>query len=328
MQTSSGNLLQVSLGLLLVAAVAIGNAQAAGGAGYRTGTMVASDQGECAGVPSCLSSTLPAVVVPANDRASVRYICPPSHPNLWGWDAAQHESIHVKLVAIDQWTVTIEGMNLADTVGEFAVSLGCSTEPYAGTVVQQSRQLAPTTRLPERRPSVATMPGMGSRSTLAAASAGGSACEGVPECQPQPQARFTMKGWATTTKSYNCKAPYPYAWQIGYTQTGSPSVSAIPEISGSAPGTINILLTNWNPFQTDRVDITVGCSKHNVFGGTCGAPVSDPGCPVVSGTEHNYCSSGPVPVCFQTYQERCTPSKQLYSCTIDLLLIYCVPCPG
>ena len=154
-------------------------------------------------------------------------------------------------------------------------------------------------------------------------------CDGVPFCEAQLQPIFRMNGWASATKSYTCKKPFPFVWGFTKQQTGSPSVSAIGEISAVRPGTMNILLTNWNPFQGDLVQIDLACSKSNSFGGDCGAPVGDPQCPVIPGSEKQYCSRGPVAVCFQTYQERCEPSNQLYSCTIDVLPIpYCQPCPG
>jgi hypothetical protein len=111
-------------------------------------------------------------------------------------------------------------------------------------------------------------------------------------------------------------------------QTGSPSVSAIGAIFEVSPNTIGILFTNWNPFQTDMVSVVLGCSKNNSFGGDCGAPVDDPGCPVIAGSEKNYCSRGPVPVCFESFQERCQPSNQLYQCNVILLKTYCQACPG
>ncbi|MEO5766531.1 MAG: hypothetical protein ABIR52_14590 [Casimicrobiaceae bacterium] len=98
-------------------------------------------------------------------------------------------------------------------------------------------------------------------------------------------------------------------------------MSAIGAIFAENPGTFDVLLTNWNPFATDDVNIVVACPKRNSFtGNSCGAPQSDPGCPVVAGSSHEYCSKGPVPVCFATYQERCAPSKLLYSCTIDVIV--------
>ena len=60
----------------------------------------------------------------------------------------------------------------------------------------------------------------------------------------------------------------------------------------------------------------------------CGAVQSDPGCPTISGSQHTYCSKGPVPVCFSVYEERCEPSNQLYQCTDYIILPWCQPCPG
>jgi hypothetical protein len=139
-----------------------------------------------------------------------------------------------------------------------------------------------------------------------------------------------MGGWASTTQSYQCAKPYPYAWNFSYAQTGSPSVSAIGAIFAENPGTFDVLLTNWNPFATDDVTIVVACSTSNSFtGNSCGNPQADPGCPQVPGSSHMYCSKGPVPVCFSTYQERCQPSNLLYQCTIDVIPVpWCQPCPG
>lgn len=153
-------------------------------------------------------------------------------------------------------------------------------------------------------------------------------CENVPLCQAQSETPFQMGGWATQGHGFTCRGEYPYAWNFSYAQTGSPSVSAIGVVREVTPGTMDVLFTNWNPFQTDTVSVEVACSKSNSFGGNCGGVVSDPGCPVVPGSEKNYCSKGPVPVCFQTYQERCQPSNQLYDCTIIELIAYCQPCPG
>jgi len=258
------------------------------------------------------------------ESAAKRFACPASHPNLWGWDAAQHEHIFVQMIAVDQFTVTVEGVNASDTPGDFIVSLGCSVKPYAGSGIQKSRQLAPTAELTKRKPSRTTRGRVSQPGNLES-----SACDGVPDCQPQIQATFAMGGWASTTKSYQCKTPYPYAWNMSYSQTGSPSVSAIGAIFAENPGTFDVLLTNWNPFATDDVTIVVACSKDNSFSGnSCGAPQSDPGCPQVSGSQHQYCSKGPVPVCFAIYEERCQPSNLLYQCTIDVIVPWCQPCPG
>ena len=320
----------------LVFALAIGgiadiaSALADGTHGYRTGgAMVPSDENECAGVPNCLSATLPPTTVPARGKAQARFTCPNSHPNLWGWDSAQHEHILVEMIAVDQWTLTARGTNAIDVPGEFAVSLGCSDQPYAGgTLLQKSRQLAPTANVGQRRAARASRGNVPRRNaTLVGAS---NACDGVPECQPGTPATFSLGGWATIAPSYQCQAPYPYAWNFSYTQTGSPSVSAIGAIFEDNPGTYDLLLTNWNPFATDDVTIVVGCSKYNSFSGnSCGAPQGDPGCPQVPGSSHTYCSNQVVPVCFSVYQERCQANNLLYQCTIDVIPVpWCQPCPG
>ena len=151
----------------------------------------------------------------------------------------------------------------------------------------------------------------------------------VPFCSSEIQLSLTLQGWETRAYDATCSDPnYPYVWGITYTQTGSPSVSNLDAISAVTPGTIGILMTNWNPFQTDDVFVRLACSKNNSFGGICGGPVSDPGCPVVAGSTQNHCSSGPVPVCILTYQERCQPTNQLYQCTNTLGIAYCQQCPG
>ena len=144
----------------------------------------------------CLSATLPATSVPAKGRAEMRFACPVSHPNLWGWDAAQHEHIFVQMVDVDQWTVTIEGVNSSTVPGDFVVSLGCSDQPYAGSGIQKSRQLAPTAQLSKRKPSRTSRGHLSEPGDV-----GDSACDGVPDCQPQPQPTFAMGGWESTTKS-------------------------------------------------------------------------------------------------------------------------------
>jgi hypothetical protein len=156
----------------------------------------------------------------------------------------------------------------------------------------------------------------------------GHECDNVPLCQAQGRGSFPLDGWGTRAIDFTCAGAYPYVWSFSYSQTGSPSVSAIGVVDAVSPGTMGILFTNWNPFATDTVTVALGCSKNNSFGGDCGAPVDDPGCPVLAGSEHIYCSKGPVPVCFSTYQERCQPSNQLYACTTILLVTYCTACPG
>src|SRR5437879_5606750 len=109
----------VFVGMALAMAAAIGHANppSEDEHGYRTGTLVPSDANECAGVPNCLSATLPATSVRAKGRAEMRFACPASHPNLWGWDAGQHGPIFAHMVAVVESTVPVDGRNLPDVPG-------------------------------------------------------------------------------------------------------------------------------------------------------------------------------------------------------------------
>ena len=307
----------------LAAAAIVADARAGDLHGYRTDVLVASGKNECAGVPSCLSSTMTSVVVPARKSASERFACPDSHPNLWAWDSAQHEHVMVRLVAIDRRTATIEGVNATATAGQFMVSLGCSTEPYAGTALQQSRQLAPTEFMQPRRSSP---PARASKAVPPRADS--DICDGIKECQVQYQTWLELGGWASVAMAYTCQAPYPFARKLDYQQTGSPSISAIGVIAAVTPGTYDVLMTNWNLFQDDQVRAWLACSKVSEFGDSCGAVQRDPQCPLIAGTSHNYCSRGPIPVCFQQYEERCPANNQRYTCTIELGIEWCQACPG
>jgi hypothetical protein len=57
-----------------------------------------------------------------------------------------------------------------------------------------------------------------------------------PRLSAQTQPTFSLGGWASPTKSYACKQPYPYAWTMTWMQTGKPSVSAIGAIFAVDPG--------------------------------------------------------------------------------------------
>jgi len=308
----------------LVIAGIVGVANAADSTGYRTVTIIASDYNECRGVPSCISATSPAVTVPAAGRKAERFACPGTHPNLWAWDAAQNEHIQVNLVGADKSTATIEGLNAAKVAGVFVVSLGCSTEPYAGSGFHMSRHLAPTDGMRGRPASRILRPG-------ASQTDPDDPCVlyNIPFCQAQKQISFYLQPWATAHQIYACKgAPYVYGTYYTYSQSGSPSVSAFWDGRTNTP-TYGIILTNWNPVYADLVEITIACTSVNPWGGggSCGSPQSDPGCPVINGSQQNHCTGPPVPVCFQTWEERCA-NNQRYSCTIDLLVSWCSPCPG
>jgi hypothetical protein len=136
-------------GKALAALLSFGVAMVVGAAAtvaqnYRTDVFVPPDANECVGVPDCRSVAMPPVNVPAGRGSSGRWSCGPGAPHLWNWDVGQHEHIAVSLVAIDRTSVTVRGENRAGVPGSFAVSLGCSSQPYAGSEVLRSRHLAPT----------------------------------------------------------------------------------------------------------------------------------------------------------------------------------------
>ena len=205
--------------------------------------------------------------------------------------------------------MTVEGVNASTTAGDFVVSLGCSAQPYAGTGIHISRQLAPTSQLQQRKPVRGSAKGPGQPGQL-----GSDACDNVPDCQLQTQPTFAMGGWASTTKSYACASPFPYAWDFSYTQTGSPSVSAIGANFEDSPGQAGHPVDKLESFATDDVTITVACSKSNHWGGTCGAPSPIPDVRKFPARPTCIAAGARCPCAFSTYQERCAANNQLYAC--------------
>lgn len=277
-----------------------------------TKALVPSTNSECAGAAGCVSTTFAAVSVQAGQRQSTRVVCPPSHPNLWGWDVAQHEHIQVDLVAADTGTATIEGINKADLAGDFVVSLGCSTEPVTGTQMLKTRVLAPTDRFNQRRPRVSGRP------TSSQAQDPCTLDGGVPNCQAQQQVGFFLWGTHTGRVYVDCQAPYPYVWNYTYTEADGSGVTSIGYQFEESPQSFDIWFTNWSPYKTGTISVTLACSKTNQWaGGACGPIIDDDMCPVLPGTTKFNCSKTFPGVCFSTYQERCSPSSPILDCTQD-----------
>jgi hypothetical protein len=156
----------------------------------------------------------------------------------------------------------------------------------------------------------------------------GHECDNVPHCQVKRITPFQLSGWDTLLYDFYCRGEYPYFWAFSYTQSGHPSVSNIASSASDYPDWVRILFTNWNPFQTDDVFVTLACSKDNKWANECGGGVFDPGCPQVPGSEKDFCNNTRLPICVSTYEERCPDTKQLYRCTIEFGLSWCQPCPG
>lgn len=159
------------------------------------------------------------------------------------------------------------------------------------------------------------------------APAGADPCNGVPECQLQEKGPIQVKFGHTTGWAFYCSAEYPYYWNW---EKHAPCCSAIenPFEETGHPGKLDVTITHSVPFESDDFRVTMGCSKVNPNGpSNCqsGSPRSDPKCPVVSGTQHNYCSGGSVPVCIQVWEERCADDSRYY-CTDDQGGVWCIPC--
>jgi len=157
------------------------------------------------------------------------------------------------------------------------------------------------------------------------------AYEPIPDCVLQQQAPVNYKGWQTSGWAYYCTGDHPYFYglQQGYidSYTWDNSCFTVTEdIFVDGPNKLDVTITNWC-LKEETITVTLGCSSKPPPGvascTTVGGPVSDPGCP--QSNVKNYCSRGPVPVCFQTYQETCA-NKTSYFCTMTFGVAYCLQC--
>lgn len=153
-----------------------------------------------------------------------------------------------------------------------------------------------------------------------AASALADPCSGVPDCQLQTQSALELKGWQTKGWAWYCGQGYPYYYNWSKSGYKGISVTENPFAEGSNPSKFDATITNWDPFKSQSVTVTLGCSKIHK-GDTCKSISSDPKCPIVEGPD-NHCSSGPIPACFETWEEKC-PNGTKWDCTDDLGLTWC-----
>jgi hypothetical protein len=159
-------------------------------------------------------------------------------------------------------------------------------------------------------------------------------CERVPLCERQTKASvrygaLDTKGWA-----YYCTGAYPYYWNnddvLGFGNNFSFdnkcfTVTENP-FSENEPSKMDATITNWC-FKHEDIKVTLGCSKQSPdipCDTTHTGLIKDPGCPIVPGTQKNFCSGGPVPVCVQTWEEKCD-SGAVY-CTDDETVTWCLTC--
>jgi len=161
-----------------------------------------------------------------------------------------------------------------------------------------------------------------------------SPCERVPDCEKQEMApvrygALDTKGWA-----YYCTGDHPYYWNnddiLGFGNNFSFNnkcftVTENP-FAENEPSKMDATITNWC-LKHEDIKVTLGCSAQSPgipCHSTKTGPIKDPGCPIVSGTEKNYCSGGPVPACIQIWEEKCD-SGPVY-CTDDQTITWCYPC--
>ena len=309
--------LSATIAGLVVALVTL-NAYSAHKDGHRDNAFVPSTNGECAGVPDCLSTTFAAVAVEAGRRQSSRLACPASHPNFWGWDVAHHEQIQVDLVSRETGAATIEGINKTASAGDFVVTLGCSTEPAGATQLLKTRVLGPTEgRLQQRKKRTAGESGVLLAEDPCTFGNNGSR---VPNCQAQQQESFFMWGWHTGRRYFDCQGPFPYVWDYSYTEADGSGVTSIGYQFAESPQSFDIWFTNWSVYTTGSIVVTLACSKTNEWKGQpCGPVMDDPMCAIVPGSTVFNCSKTNPGVCFSTHKEQCSATSPILDCTLDFV---------
>lgn len=158
-------------------------------------------------------------------------------------------------------------------------------------------------------------------------------CDGVPLCQPQTQSAVHYNAWQTSGWAYYCTGDHPYFWNndnnLGFGNNFSFdnrcfTVTENP-FAENEPSKFDATITNWC-LKGEDISVTIGCSQQPQNMPSCpnGTTVGkDPGCPI-QGSIANHCSSGPVPVCIQTWTERCSNGPAY--CTDELTAVWCVTC--
>ncbi len=161
-----------------------------------------------------------------------------------------------------------------------------------------------------------------------------SPCKHVPQCEKQEKSAKSYKGLQTRGWAYHCKGTHPYYWNndqvLGFGNNFSFNnkcftVTENPFSEGAHK--FDATITNWC-LKTEKIKVTLGCSRVPQSGPSCTLEdkvVKDPKCPTVKGSSRNFCNSGRVPVCIQTWEEQCSDNTQYY-CTDDQTVVWCTPC--
>ena len=90
---------------------------------------VSSTGQECAGAKNCTSETRAMETLAAGERKQFTYTCSSANPYLQNWDVAQHRYITLSAISFTSDSITLVAKNFGSSPGNFAVSLGCATQP-------------------------------------------------------------------------------------------------------------------------------------------------------------------------------------------------------
>lgn len=160
-------------------------------------------------------------------------------------------------------------------------------------------------------------------------------CDGVPLCERQTMASVGYSAWQTRGWAYYCTGDHPYYWNndsvLGFGNNFSFdnkcfTVTENP-FAEDHPSKMDATITNWC-LRHEDITVTLGCSAKpqtvSCPSNSTSRVIKDPGCPMQAGTYKNYCSSGPRPVCFQTWTEQCQDGP-VY-CTDEFTGVWCITC--
>jgi hypothetical protein len=137
----------------------------------------------------------------------------------------------------------------------------------------------------------------------------------------EEQSTLHLKGFQTKGWAYYCGNGYPYYRNWSRSGYGGISVTENPFAEGDNVTKFDATFTNWDPFRTQSITITLGCSQIPK-GSKCTSISSDPKCPITEGPD-NHCSQGPFAACVQTWTEKCSGGTD-WDCTDDEGVTWCV----
>lgn len=289
--------------------------------GFDTAFLVPPVGQACDGVPDCETQRSETVTLAPGERREIAASCDARRPFFWNWDLEAHHHLSVVTRHTNFAGLTVVATNRADAPGKLTLLLGCSKRSWERSGLMTGASFLP--RPPEggavreegtAPPEPAALPAAGSSDL----------CSGIPECQVQPQTPVKLKPLQTKGWAFYCTGDYPY--YVKFEKQGSCCSATENPFVEDRPSKCDVTLTNWKVY-THHVTIRLACSKIDPHGPPCNAtsgPVGDPKCPI-NGKVRNTCSGGPVPVCIQTWEERCSDGR-VFECTADQGVVGCIRC--